>query len=131
MNSPPLLDPQFLTAAYPVAPSVCRINMATAPVADPYGATNSRAKQTYAVRPGHDAIKCTLSIDLKTKATDEQRSRQMTTELARFTCKLLGVFPNISLTDQAVIDGTNYEIQGIEMDSQNTFTNLQLRTITV
>jgi hypothetical protein len=133
MNSPPLLDPQFTTAAAPAATLICTIMMLAAPTIDDYGADKSRAKQTYTVRPGHDAIQCVKTIGMagSARATEERRMALMTMEWNKYDAKLLGYFPNISQTDQAVIDGVTYEIQGIDWDSQRALTNLHMRTLNV
>lgn len=107
--------------------------MLAAPTTDAYGAGVSHAKQAYAVRPGHDAIQCCKTVEYQgaAKASEEIRTKTDTTEWNKLIAKLMGYFPNISQTDQAVIDGVTYEIQGIDWDSQQAFTNLHLRTLNV
>lgn len=117
-------------------PSICQIQMLpSSPTQqlDDLGAPVPEASQSRTVRPGHEAIPCANApmIAGAKGAGAELRTPKMTTELNQYQCMLDGYFPNISLLDQAVIDGVTYQIQGSNAGQTRLFTYLQLRTLTV
>ncbi len=108
--------------------SVCQIMMLPTRQFDALNAPINKDSANYVVRPGHQAIPCTLGPNVQ---VTEQRGPKMISELNTSHCMLTGYYPNISDLDQAVIDGVTYEIQGSQPDQVHMFTHLMLRILNV
>jgi hypothetical protein len=140
MNSTPLIDPGLSDSIAAIsAPSTCKIQRMSGPTQDAYGAPLSGAtgtpggKQTWTDLPGHGALPCRIAPEYQgsLRGTKEVRAKDFVQEWNDFQCDLFGYFPQILQKDKAVVDGSEYQITGIDFDGNKAITHLHLRTLTV
>lgn len=109
-------------------PSVCSIRSRTTPSVSPLG----EAQAGFPTLTGHDYIACRLST--RSGNTQEQASEVRTadstyTSEARH-CGLDGYYPQITTEMVAVVDGVEYDIEGVVHDGTKAHTKLMLELIT-
>lgn len=135
MNAPPLISPKLRPALARYFPDVCLIQMIEpgALDQDPYGAPHGVAQRPYITRPGHQGIPCGVSFEYNgsPRSAKEVRQVQYTMEWNTFHILLNGYFPSIIQTDQAVVAGITYEVQGVISDFLRIFTHLHCRILNV
>jgi len=105
------------------APLKCTIRESLTETIDDHG----HATKTYTDVPGLVDIDC----QLKPARADEVRTTDLVVGHNAFRAALLGYHPTITTAMQAVVDGTTYNILGVEHDSQHALTYLTVEKVTL
>lgn len=110
--------------------NICEIQSRT-DVQNEIGELASEADNPFTTLEGHEAIICNLAAD-SSKQTDEAEIRTgSSTYVADFRqCSLDGLYPAITNTMKAVVDGVEYNIRNVVHASHGEQTKLVLEVIT-
>lgn len=109
-------------------PSLCTIRSVNYTLT----ASQQRVKGGVSTVAGMINIPCRIAAFIETRMTDdERRTNNVLAKIIRRTLKLNGYFPTIDTRRMvAVVDGTTYEIRGVEHDSEKFSTRLRLEILT-
>lgn len=116
-----LIHPRFRNALAKHFPKTCTIQEATETRTD-----SGAVVPTWSNLAGH--VDLTAALDMVTAS--ERRNPWGTYAEASHVIALLGHYPNITNDHRAVVEGTNYDILGVEHDALSQLTYLPVRRVT-
>lgn len=124
----PLIDSRLRKRIMQHWPSRCNIQSVNYTLT----ASNQKMPGTNTDVVGMFDIPCRLGPFIDTRLTDtEHRTQSILSKSLSRRCKLGGYYPAIDTRRMvAVVDGSLYQIRGVEHDSERAHTSLRLEVIT-
>lgn len=80
---------------------------------------------SWAALSGHEGLRCRIA---PAKA-DERRSQSQVYAEYSHTVVLAGYYPTVTELDRVVVDGSTYEVVGVQVDGNDAVTRLLVRVV--